>query len=320
MKEQIKQEQHKKQKGLCALTGVPLPKETKLFDTHRKIPRIEGGEYKDDNYIVLTPEAHMAEHNNLRERPADLDYLKQSMDQRIQLMRLRIKINNQLLAHERRTDHLDTETHEWIKEQMIIVGKKEKEQEKVVVGIINELAKTNALIKAALGVKGIGPTTIAFCLTYIDIEKADHASSLWSYVGIDKSKKERYTKGVAGGGNKTLRTALYTMADSQMKTRGAYRCIYDNVKTRLENSEKEVQTCCVGGAWELKKWKDVKPSHRHGAALRAVMKHFLADYWYVARTVAGLPVSALYPEAILGGTHRTIMPEERGWVYKKNTQ
>jgi hypothetical protein len=63
------------------------------------------------------------------------------------------------------------------------------------------------------------------------------------------------------------------------------------------------------------KWKDTKPSHRHGAALRAIMKHFLADYWMVGRTIAGLETSALYPEAMLGGTHRTIMPEERGWVY-----
>ena len=64
-----------------------------------------------------------------------------------------------------------------------------------------------------------------------------------------------------------------------------------------------------------KPWCETKPGHRDGAALRDVMKHFLADYWYVGRTLSGLPTTPLYPEAMLGGTHRTIMPEERGWKY-----
>jgi hypothetical protein len=108
---------------------------------------------------------------------------------------------------------------------------------------------------------------------------------------------------------------LYTMADSQVKCRGPYREIYDRVKDRLSISEKVVRSRNTQGKEVEVAWKDAKPSHRHGAALRAVMKHFLADYWMVGRTLAGLDTSPLYPEAMLGGNHRTIMPYERGWDY-----
>ncbi len=103
--------------------------------------------------------------------------------------------------------------------------------------------------------------------------------------------------------------------DSQMKTKGAYREVYDRVKSRLEISEKVTKSRNTQGQLIDCKWKDTKPCHRHGAALRAVMKHFLADYWMVGRTLTGLDTSPLYAEAVLGKGHRTIMPEERGWIY-----
>jgi hypothetical protein len=105
------------------------------------------------------------------------------------------------------------------------------------------------------------------------------------------------------------------MADSQMKGHGPYREVYDRVKARLEVSEKEVNTRNTQGKMITVAWKDTKPCHRHGAALRAVMKHFLADYWYVGRTLAGLETNPIYAEAILGMSHKTIKPEERGWIY-----
>jgi len=63
-------------------------------------------------------------------------------------------------------------------------------------------------------------------------------------------------------------------------------------------------------------WKDTKACHRQGAALRAIMKHILADYWYVGRTLMGLPTNPTYAEAILGKAgHKTIDPKTRGWKF-----
>lgn len=286
-----------------------------LIDTHRLKPKHKGGNYIEGNVVLSNPVDHMKEHGSYRERDIQLEKIKGIVDDRSQVMKLNMKIQNQLLAYKRRTDHLNEITKMWLEEQLINYKKILTERDKLLVKEIKEYAKLDPLTKSALGVKGVGPVTIAVCLSYIDLEKARHASSLWAYAGLDKASHERYTKNVSGGGNKTLRTALYIMADSQVKTRGAYRVVYDNTKLRLENSDKTTKTRNTQGKLVELPWKETKPSHRHGAALRKVMKNFLADYWFVGRTLLGLPTDPLYAESVLGGNHRTIMPEERGWVY-----
>ena len=314
-KEALKKAIVKKQNGICALTGIELPEVTSLYDTDRKKQKKDGGIYLIPNTRCVDPVAHMKRHENYRERDAIMDEIKSIMDDRRQVMKLGNGVNNQILAYSRGTDKLRADTVEWLNAQKKIYKKEMSKRDRLVTKAITALAEVDPFTNAALGVRAVGPITIASCHTYIDLSKARHASSLWSYVGLHKASHERYTKGESGGGNKTLRCVLYTMAESQMKLAGAYRTIYDQVKTRLSISEKIVKSRNTQGKLIECMWKDTKPSHRHGAALRAVCKHFLADYWYVGRTLAGLETSMLYPEAMLGGTHRTIMPEERGWIY-----
>ena len=286
-----------------------------LVDTHRLKPKSEGGEYTQNNFVVLDAVAHMQEHGTYREREGSLEDIKSIVDDRRQVMKLVMKVQNQLLAYERNTDTLHESTRCWLQSQLESLQVELAARDKSLAKAVKDHAKEDRLTAAAIGVKGVGAVTVAHMLTYIDIDKARHPSSLWAYAGLDKASHERYEKGTASGGNKTLRTALYTMADSQVKSRGAYREVYDRMKDRLSQSEKVTKSRNTQGKLIECAWKDTKPSHRHGAAMRAVMKHFLADWWYVARTLAGLPTEALYPEAILGGNHRTIMPEERGWEY-----
>ena len=317
-KEKIKLAALELQQHIDALSGLSLEDRAEvlaLIDTHRTLPKASGGEYVSDNYVVTDPVEHMKEHGIFREREPDLDSIKAIIDDIEQVRKVTIKVNNQLLAYERRVDTINEMTEAWLKTERDKLAVELKNRESILTREIKEYAKVSPLAKAALGVKSVGPVTVAYMLAYIDIEKARHASSLWSYAGLHRASHERYEKGVAGGGNKNLRTKLYTMADSQVKGRGAYREVYDNVKARLSVSEKIVKTRNTQGKLIECAWKDAKPSHRHGAALRAVMKHFLADWWYVARTLEGLDTSPLYPEAMLGGNHRTIMPEERGWKY-----
>lgn len=310
----LKRTKRQIQNGNCELSGVPLPEDTALFDTDRKTPKAQGGIYQIENYRAVDPIAHQKRHGTYRVRKAELETLKTVVDDRGQLMKLYNKINNQLLAYKRKTDHPNPETVAFLENQLLPVSaelkNKGKEIEKTLKAVDDPLAN------AALSVTSIGPMTVAYCLVYIDLTKARHASSLWAYAGLDKPSHSRYEKGTSGGGNKTLRTALYTMAESQMKNKNApYRLVYDRVKQRLEISDKIVQTRNTQGRLVECAWKDTKPSHRHGAALRAIMKHFLADYWYVGRTLMGLETSPLYAEAVLKAGHRTIMPEDREWVY-----
>lgn len=337
LKNSIKEQQN----GVCELSGVPLPDNTALYDADRHRPKTKGGIYLVDNAGGVDPRAHMKRHGNLRTLPEHLKVLKEIIDDREQVRKLAMKVNNQMLAYARGTDSLSELTMGFLKEQGKVYHTELEKRDKSLTKEVKRIAKIDLLAKAALGVKGIGPVTIAYCLVYIDlagkrplkdadgevildkggspvltdVDLARHASCLWAYVGLDKASHERYEKGKKGGGNKSLRTVLYTMADSQIKGRGAYREVYDRMKSRLEASGKITRTRNTQGRLVECAWKDTKPGHRHGAALRAIMKHFLADWWMVGRTLLGLETGPLYPEAVLGGNHRTIMPGERGWIY-----
>ena len=302
----------KTQTGNCALTDEKLSEDISLMDTDRKLPKAKGGIYIDKNTRIVDPIAHMIRHGTLKEREEELDQLKTLMDAREQLRKLNNSTNNRLLAMKRRTDSIDEKTETWLIDQSKItkseLGKLDRRIEK-------HLKSMHApIIKAALQIKGLGPITIGYILIYVEIDKARYASSLWSYVGLDKPSYKRYEKTVSGGGNKTLRTALYAMAESFIKTRNIYRDIYDAEKTKLEASEKITMSRNTQGKLIECKWSETKPCHRHGAAIRKMIKHFLADFWKVWRTLEGMETPILYPEAKLG--HKGIVqPEERGWIY-----
>ena len=303
------------QSDLCALTGVPIDVENfpHLVDTDRVIERFNGGEYTDENTRIVMPRAHMERHGNLRYRPEWMDSLKSQMDSRRQTMKTLMKINNQLLAYQRLTDEPNPDDIEFLTETMVPIKKRLDKIDRAMTK--HMLASEHPLIIAALGVPSVGPITMAGLACYIDLEKASSASALWSYTGLHASSGDRYTKGEAGGGNKTLRTMLWNMANSMMKNRDCpYREIYDRTKSRLEASEKLVKSRNNQGKLVEVMWKDAMKSHRHGAALRAIMKHFLADYWFVGRELAGLDTRPLYVEGQLGHTG-IIKPADRGWVW-----
>lgn len=297
----------------CALTGAMLPADPALIDAHRLLDKHKGGTMDPDNVRVVMPVSHMKHHGIWRERDEWLDEMKSIMDDRSQTMKLALKINNQMLAYERQVDHQRESTSEFLAATLATVKKRLDRVDREVAKHLKQ--SPDPLVHAALGVKSVGPITVAGLISYVDLEKTTSASSMWAYVGIDKPARERYTKGEAGGGNKTLRTLLWNTACSMMKNKDCpYRLVYDRTKARLEKSEKLVLTRNTKGKEVECAWKDTKPSHRHGAALRAIMKHFLANYWFVGRELAGLDTRPLYAEAQLG--HKSIIqPTERGWVW-----
>jgi hypothetical protein len=302
----------KRQNGHSQIESIPLPKENELWDTDRINPKSLGGIYTDENTRGLLPVEHMKRHGIYRDREDQLHELKKMIDGREQVRKFVNSCNNRLLAMRRRTDDLDIDTESWLKEQ---TKNGQSELTKIDRKITKHLKSMDyPVIKSALGVRGLGPITVAYMMVYIDIKKAEYVSCLWSYVGIVKPSHERYTKGEAGGGNKNLRTILYTMADSMIKTRSVYRDVYDMEKMKLSLSERKVMTRNTQGKLIESMWKETKPSHRHGAAIRKMIKHFLSDWWFVHRITEGMTVSAPYVIEHLG--HKDyIMPENRGWNY-----
>lgn len=315
----------------------------KLVDIHRIIPRTEGGTYTKENTMIMDAPDHMREHGNLRIRSKEEEELKSYLDDRNQVLKVVMKLSNQLDAYERWTDHLNPVTIGFLTDSLKPAKKRLNDIDKVIKAKIKSMSKTNPLIKAALPIKGLGEITIAFLVVYVDLTIARRASCVWSYAGLGVPSHERYDKkkAIADGtapppvirkkkngenvkqnttktnaGSMKLRTALFNFASSQIKTHGAYRYIYDNVKNRLENSQKVTKTRLPGkkGVFE-KRWMDVSEGHRHGSAIRQMNKVLLYDWWYVGRTLLGLDTSPAYPETQLGGEHKTSYPSERGWVY-----
>jgi len=170
------------------------------------------------------------------------------------------------------------------------------------------------IVKAALSIHGIGPIGVAELITVVQIEKAKYPSSLWSYVGYDGPSEKRHEKGVKGGGNKSLRTAMYNLGMGLIKAQNEhYTPLYYTYKEGLETNQRTVMHGPIGRKVETA-WADVNPGRRHMAALRFMNKIFLADFWFVWRTLEGLPTPELYVKAYLGH-NAAIAPRERGWEF-----
>jgi hypothetical protein len=159
-------------------------------------------------------------------------------------------------------------------------------------------------------VTGCGPAMAGVLVALIDIRKAPYVSSLWAFAGLDvaadgKGRSRR---------KEHLIKRTYTNRDGQEDTRDSitfdpllktklvgvlggclmrsgnayYKGIYDNYKNRLEHRPD---------------WKGTTPGHRHRAAVRYMVKLFLADLWVAWRQLEGLPVTQTYAEAKLGIVH-----------------
>ncbi len=317
MKDEIKNKKRQEQGGKSP-KGKKLPKETRLFDTHRLTPRHAGGEYVEGNYAVALPVEHMEEHGNLREREDAFEELKMLFDGYKQIQKLRMKVNNQILAQARGTDRLDEIDKEYLNKVLADIDEHEEAKGKLIKAWVKK-NKAMPIIAAMLSVKGVGEISIAACLTFLDVTKADHPSSFWAYAGYHRAAHERYVKNSVTDkpGNMTLRCALYVLAGCFIKNPDcAYRQVYDRRKAKTEQSEKITQTRLTGKTGvHAVAWKDVKPSHRHGDAIRVMMKAFLADLWFVWRTIEGLPVNDLYVKEHLGHESGVIDPKARGWEY-----
>tara|TARA_R100001086_G_C11826633_1_gene255526 strand:+ start:269 stop:1183 length:915 start_codon:yes stop_codon:yes gene_type:complete len=287
-----------------------------LLDTHRLVEKYKGGEYVNGNVVVTDPVSHMKIHGNYRKRIALLENLKILIDAREHLMKQKNGADNRLRAMHRNTDQLDQTTEQFLQAQSAAISSQLSKHDRRITKELRNIAGSHPIIDRTLAIPGIGPITVAYLIVYVDITKAKHASSLWSYVGYDKASHERYEKNVAGGGNKTLRTILYNTACSMEKNRNSpYRVVYENEKVKLAASKKLVKSRNTQGKLVEVEWKDAKPGHRRMAAMRKAMKHFLADFWYVWRTLEGLDTRPLYVQEKLGHTG-IVKPEERCWKLK----
>lgn len=113
--------------------------------------------------------------------------------------------------------------------------------------------------------------------------------------GISVGERERPVKGERLHYSIRLKTTLYLIAQSMMRSRSPYRFFYDSAKTHYATSRP---------GWTK--------GHIHFAAMRKMQKIFLSHLWLRWRQVEGLPTRSLWVEEHL--QHTTIYPPEQfGW-------
>lgn len=162
------------------------------------------------------------------------------------------------------------------------------------------------------GVRGVGPAMAGVIISEIDIHKAEYASSIWKYAGLDvapdgrgRSRQADHLVNVEyetrDGETKSrksitfnpfLKTKLVGVLGSsfikQPPDKCVYRQMYDNYKHRLENHPAH---------------QEKTKAHRHNMAVRYIVKRFLVDLYSVWRPLEGLPAAPEYSEAKLGKVH-----------------
>lgn len=202
-----------------------------------------------------------------------------------QTQKLRIMLGNQISAREREVD--------------------QGPAPKVIQGLYEQLYEAEHMMlkdfqSALIGhkamiwldqIKGVGPTLAAKILSQIDISNGfETVAKLWRYSGygmhFDEDKqafvRDRPTKGQKLPYNRRLKTTLYLVAVSFLKCKSPYTQFYVSAKQRYEHVHPE--------------WTK---AHIHNAALRKMIKMFLAHLWITWRTAEGLPTRAPYVQEYL---------------------
>ena len=165
---------------------------------------------------------------------------------------------------------------------------------------------------------GIGPTMAGVICSSFDINRAHTVSALWAVSGLNvvDGKAPRPKKLEKLKYNAWLRTKMVgVMGSNFLKLRSPWRKYYDNYKHRKET---QVMPTCMGcnGTGKTGRGKcencegGTKPApwgmskgHRHNAAIRYMVKMFLAGLYKEWRTIEGLPVRVSYQEQYLGHKH-----------------
>jgi hypothetical protein len=187
---------------------------------------------------------------------------------------------------------------------------------------------------------GVGPAMAAVLISYFDPHKAHHISGFWSYCGVDvapdgagRSRRQehlvRRTYKNKDGDDATRMGVTFNpwvktkvvgvLGSSFLRSGSSWRKTYDDYKHRLMTDERREKVTV--GEWKKRRLALIKqhgegseivaqeirklwpPGRIHNAAVRYMIKMFLAEFWLRWRKLEGLPVTPTYHEAKLGHRH-----------------
>jgi len=177
-------------------------------------------------------------------------------------------------------------------------------------------------------VRGVGPAMAAVLISRFDPAKARHPSSFWKFAGLDvgpdgrgRSRRDEHLVDREyvdrNGEIKTRRSVTFdpwlkskllgVLGGSFLRSKSPWAECYANYKHRIETDP--VRQKINNEEWKKRHRakEDVSnlwtPKRIHNAALRYMVKMFLADLWKQWRILEGLPVTPTYNEARRGYGH-----------------
>lgn len=169
-----------------------------------------------------------------------------------------------------------------------------QELENEITESLRDFADDFPIVERMIKVKGVGEVLALKVVAMIDIGRANTISALWRYAGygVVDNKAEKAIKGEKLHYNKRLKATCYLIAQSFLRSNSPYRRIYDEARAE----------------YERRGWTK---AHQHKAAMRKMIKIWLAHLWLVWRQLEGLPIRDPYIAA--DPHHKIITPAEMGW-------
>ena len=209
------------------------------------------------------------------------------------LQKSRIQFGNRISALERGVDNSDGKTLELLTRWNIHFDELEKEADKDIAVLVHDVP----IVQEMTCIKGIGKLLAAKVVAMVDITRADTVSALWRYAGygVIEGERERPTKGEKLHYNIRLKTTCYLIGSSFLRSGSPYRAVYDAAREYYAINH-----------------SDWSKGHQHNAAMRKMIKTWLAHLWERWRMAEGLPTRELYAMERMGHEHYK-RPEEFGW-------
>ena len=167
------------------------------------------------------------------------------------------------------------------------------------------------------GIKGIGPKMAAILISEIDPYKAETVSKIWQYAGLNSSMV--FGKKKDKDGNVVTTTDLVrgdrpTAGYILPYNKYLKMCVGGKIATQLLMAKNPKYVAIYEGAKNFyktnPKWKDESDMHIHRAAVRKMLKQFLADYYAFVRPLYGLETRVPYAEEKMGIVHHFYGQEE----------
>ncbi len=178
----------------------------------------------------------------------------------------------------------------------------------------NYMEKNLPIYQWCKEVKGLGTKLSAKLLSGIgDIERFPNPASLWSYCGVGDAETSKRVSGQTLHHSPKMRSTLFNISESFIKSGSQYRVIYDKRKEKtakihpewhnlapcpIKNVDKDAPKTDEDGNIT---WANKHPKHAHVDATRVMVKRFLAELfaaWYLSKGIE--PPSKPYGVEIKG--------------------